>query len=220
MGIGGNGRRFSWVMLLIGLVLVADQCLKIWVKTHLHYGEEFSLFGQGWLSIHFVENNGMAFGFSLRGMYGKILLSLFRILAVGFLSYFVYRLIVEMAPGRVLVAFSLILAGALGNILDSAFYGLIFSESYFHGSVARLFPPEGGYAGFLQGKVVDMLHLPFFKPVFNIADLAISSGVILLIICYRDFFRPVSEAGLPVSAGSNDGDGAPTSHPAGSEAEH
>lgn len=182
-------KRFLMVAAIVSLILFIDQGLKIWVKTHLTYGEEFPLFGLSWISIHFVENNGMAFGFALQGVYGKLLLSIFRIIAVSFLIFFVHRLIVEKASPIILLSFSLILAGALGNIIDSAFYGMLFSESYYHGGIAEIFPENGGYSGFLQGKVVDMLHIPHFKPVFNIADIAITSGVILIILGYKYFFQ-------------------------------
>lgn len=182
-------KRFLLVATMVTLILIIDQSLKIWVKTHLNYGEEFPLFGLSWISIHFVENNGMAFGFALQGVFGKLLLSIFRIIAVSFLFFFVYRLIVEKASRISLISFSLILSGALGNILDSIFYGMLFSESHYHGGIAEIFPPEGGYSGFLQGKVVDMLHIKHFKPVFNIADMAISAGVLCIILGYRHFFQ-------------------------------
>ena len=182
-------KRFIMVASIVTFILFLDQGLKIWVKTHLTYGEEFPLFGWSWISIHFVENNGMAFGFALQGVYGKLLLSTFRIIAVSFLLFFVHRLIVEKANILVLISFSLILSGALGNILDSAFYGIIFSESYYHGDVAEVFPENGGYSGFLRGKVVVMLHIPYFKPVFNIADVAITLGVIFIIFSYKQFFH-------------------------------
>ncbi|MBK6620860.1 MAG: lipoprotein signal peptidase [Saprospirales bacterium] len=195
------------VTLLVLLILLIDQTLKIWVKTHLEYGDEIFLFGWKWARIHFVENNGMAFGLSLGGEYGKLALSLFRILAVLFLIYYLRFLIKEKASLGLLASFSMILAGAVGNILDSAFYGLIFSESSHH-TVATLFPPGGGYAGFLHGMVVDMLYFPivedkilpdwvpfasnrpftFFRPVFNIADSAITVGVFSLILFHRQFF--------------------------------
>lgn len=182
-------KRFIMVASIVSVILLLDQGIKIWVKTHLTYGEEFPLFGLSWISIHFVENNGMAFGFALQGVYGKLLLSTFRIIAVSFLVFFIHRLIAEKANILVLISFSLILSGALGNILDSAFYGMIFSESYYHGDVSEVFPENGGYSGFLRGKVVDMLHIPYFKPVFNIADVAITMGVIFIIFSYKKIFR-------------------------------
>lgn len=196
------------VGILIFLVLLIDQALKIGVKTHMEYGGEIKILGLDWALLHFVENNGMAFGWDLGGVYGKLALSLFRIAAVVFLIFFIRQLIREKIRFGVLASFGLILAGALGNIIDSAFYGLIFSPSYYHGGLATLFPPEGGYAGFLHGKVVDMLYFPiwqgyypewlpllggkeyfFFKPVFNIADVSITVGVLNILLFQRDFFR-------------------------------
>lgn len=193
--------------LLVGLtlfiVLLLDQGLKIWVKTHLAYGEEFQLFGSEHFLVHFVENNGMAFGLSLGADYGKLFLTLFRITAVSFLFVYLFRLIQEKAEKTLLLGFSLIQAGALGNIIDSVFYGYIFSESSFHGGVAEIFPAAGGYAPLLYGRVVDMLYFPlfygnypewlplvggraylFFRPVFNLADVAISVGVVMLLFFY------------------------------------
>lgn len=196
------------VSILVILVLLIDQALKIGVKTHMEYGAETQILGLDWALLHFVENNGMAFGWDLGGEYGKLALGLFRIAAVFFLVYFIRQLIRERIRFGVLASFGFILAGAIGNILDSAFYGLIFSPSYFHGGLATLFPAEGGYAGFLHGKVVDMLYFPiwqgiypawvpwlggkeyfFFKPVFNIADVSITCGVLNILIFQRDFFR-------------------------------
>lgn len=193
---------------LVILILIIDQLSKIWVKTNMQYGDQLSIFGADWAYIHFVENNGMAFGLSLGGKIGKLALSLFRIGAVGFLIYFLKRLIQTGQNMGVLICFSLILAGAIGNILDSAFYGIIFSESPYHGGVAEMFPSGGGYASFLHGKVVDMLYFPmvdtflpewmpfwggerfqFFKPVFNIADSSISVGIMSLLIFQRGFFK-------------------------------
>ena len=183
----------------------------------MQYGQEILIFGLDWARIHFVENNGMAFGWQLGGNYGKLILSLFRIVAVGFLIYYIRYLIKEKANIGLLFSFSLILAGAIGNIIDSAFYGLIFSDS-FHGNIATLFPEEGGYSGFLYGRVVDMLYFPmfegnfpawfplwggrdfqFFKPVFNIADASISVGVINILLFQRSFFsQPEQEVGAEV----------------------
>ncbi|MEO0732564.1 MAG: lipoprotein signal peptidase, partial [Bacteroidota bacterium] len=153
-------KQIVWLTLL--LVLIIDQGTKIWVKTHLAYGEEIRIFGWDRALIHFVENNGMAFGISIGGNYGKLLLSLFRITAVGFLFVYLARLIREGANRSLLCGFALIQAGALGNIIDSVFYGRIFSESSFHGGVATLFPEGGGYAPLLYGRVVDMLYFPLF----------------------------------------------------------
>lgn len=140
--------------------------------------------------------------------YGKLALSLFRIVAIMFLGYYITRLIKENVSWGLLCSFSLILAGAIGNILDSAFYGMIFSDSPYHAGAATMFPEGGGYAGFLHGKVVDMFYFPmyegffpswvpfvgnepflFFRPVFNIADIAITTGVLSIIIFHRSFFN-------------------------------
>lgn len=200
-------KKHYLVVLVLFLVLFIDQAFKIWVKTTMEYGDQIPILGQSWAFIHFVENNGMAFGFSLGENWGKLLLSLFRIFAVGFLIFYIIKLIKENASNFLLICFSLILAGAIGNIIDSAVYGLIFSETPYHGGLATLFPKDGGYAGFLYGKVVDMLYFPiiegvfpkwvpiwggehflFFRPVFNIADASITSGVLLILVFQRRLF--------------------------------
>ncbi len=200
--------RTSTVLVVVFLVLLLDQILKIWVKTHLSYGEEFGILGLSWARIHFVENKGMAFGLALGGNWGKLGLSVFRLVAVGFLIYIIRSLIKSKETVGVIFSFSLILAGALGNIIDSAFYGLIFSESPYHGGLATMFPEGGGYAPMLFGKVVDMLYFPlldtelpkwlpfwggqrfqFFRPVFNISDAAISTGVLSLIVFHHRIFK-------------------------------
>jgi signal peptidase II len=207
------------VLLIILLVLLIDQTVKIWVKTTLSYGEEFQILGLDWARIHFVENPGMAFGIEFGGGYGKLALSLFRIIAVVFLIYYIRQLIKSAAPMGLLWSFALILAGAFGNIIDSAFYGLIFSESTYHGDPAVLFPPEGGYAGFLHGRVVDMFYFPiyegtvpdwfpvwkgqqilFFRPVFNVADSAITIGVMSILIFQRRFFSNKKEDEVQVQS--------------------
>lgn len=168
-------------------------------------GQEFFILGFDWARIHFTENKGMAFGWEFGGEYGKLALSLFRIFAVCFMGYYINRLIKENAHIGLVCSLSLIMAGAIGNILDSAFYGLIFSDS-FH-KVAELFPEGGGYAPFLYGRVVDMFFFPlfdgylpewlpfkggdrfiFFRPVFNVADSAISIGVVLIVLFQKRFF--------------------------------
>lgn len=175
-------------------------------------GQEFVL-AADWAIIHFTENNGMAFGLQFAGDYGKLALSLFRILAVGFLTWYIYHLVKKKTGFGVVFSFSLILAGALGNIIDSAFYGMLFSESTYF-DVARFLPAEGGYSTLLHGKVVDMFYFPiiegtypnwipwlggdnflFFRPVFNIADSAITIGVFILLIFQREFFNTHHESG-------------------------
>jgi signal peptidase II len=196
--------------LVVFIVLCIDQALKIWIKTHMTLGQEFHIAGN-WFIIHFTENNGMAFGLQFAGGYGKLALSLFRIFAVGFLGWYIVQLAKKNTSFGVIFSFSLILAGALGNIIDSAFYGLMFSESTYF-DLARFLPVEGGYSTFLHGKVVDMFYFPilegnyprwvpfwggqsyiFFRPVFNIADSAITTGVLILLLFQRQFFRTNTE---------------------------
>lgn len=205
-------RKSVLAVLLIAIVLVIDQSSKIYIKTNFEYGSGFDILGLEWAKIHFVENEGMAFGMSFGGVKGKYVLSVFRIIMAGFLIYMLRRLIIEREKTGLIISFSLIVAGAIGNIIDSLFYGIIFSESHYHGGVATFLPEGGGYAGFLQGKVVDMLYFPlidtvlpewipiwggerfeFFKPVFNVADSAITIGVFIILIGYRSFFKSESE---------------------------
>jgi signal peptidase II len=194
-------------LLLIILILIIDQTLKFWVKTHMVFGQEIHLFGN-WGLLHFIENNGMAFGMEMGGTTGKIVLSVFRIVAIGGITWFLLSLIRKKSNFGLILSVSAILAGAIGNMIDSAFYGIIFSESYNHSSI--LFPPGGGYSSFLLGKVVDMFYFPvintqwpdwspfrpgqalvFFRPVFNIADSAITCGVFAIILFQRKMFREI-----------------------------
>ena len=196
------------ILITILSILIIDQALKIYIKTNINYGDGFDIFGLTWAKIHFVENEGMAFGLSFGGLTGKYILSVFRIIMVGFLFYILQNLLKNNETLGLIISFSMIIAGALGNILDSMFYGLIFSESFFHGGLATMFPPEGGYGNFLTGKVVDMLYFPiidtilpdwfpiwggerfeFFRPVFNIADSSITIGVASILIFHRRFFN-------------------------------
>ena len=194
------------IILLIVALLVFDQIVKIWIKTHFMLDQSVTVF-PNWFFIRFIENPGAAFGFELGGNYGKLILSVFRLLAIGALGYYIFYLYRKKAPAGVLAGFSLIFAGSLGNVLDSAFYGLLFSESTFT-SVATFLPEGGGYAGFLHGKVVDMLFFPivegvfpswipgvggepflFFSPIFNFADSYITVGVIYLLLFQRKYFK-------------------------------
>ena len=199
--------NFKKISLLIVLLLIADQALKIWIKTHMHLDESIVVFPD-WFQLRFIENNGAAFGMHIasRGGFdwGKLLLGVFRIVMVGFIGWLMHHLCTKRqdTPKGVIVGLALIFAGAMGNILDSAFYGLIFSESTPY-TEAQF---GGHYAGFMMGKVVDMFYFPlfhgtwptwmpmwggdefiFFSPVFNFADSCITVGVIsLLLFCRKD----------------------------------
>jgi len=175
-------------ILLIFLVLFVDQAVKIYVKLHFTLGEHVDVLS--WFQIYFIENNGMAFGMEL---IGKLFLTLFRIIAVGALAYYIHILIKKKFRTGYILTISLVLAGAAGNIIDSLFYGLLFNDSYGH--VASFLPDGGGYASLFYGKVVDMLYFPiirndmgdtvFFSPVFNIADSAISVAVVIILLFFR-----------------------------------
>jgi len=186
------------------IVLLADQWSKIWVKLNMYLGQEFPVFGD-WFYIHFIENRGMAFGMEFGGDMGKLALSLFRIVAVFVIGYFLFSL-PKKAPVGLKVSGALIFAGAIGNILDSIFYGVIFNESF--NQLATFMPDGGGYASFLHGRVVDMFWFPlmegnfpewlpfwggehflFFRPVFNVADAAISIGIALIFLFNKRFFN-------------------------------
>lgn len=199
----------NYIILSIAIVLFwigTDQALKIWVKTHMHLYEVIPVFGN-WFRLFFVENEGMAYGVELGGNYGKLFLSVFRIFAVGFIIYWWYKQLKKKSPLLEILGIASIFAGAVGNIIDSIFYGKYFESSGLpdasigYTGVADYLPKGNGNGNYLYGKVVDMLHLPiiqsrypdwfpfwggeefvFFQPIFNIADAAISFGVAFLII--------------------------------------
>lgn len=194
-----HGKRLVWLAAAIIIaVLVADQALKIWVKTHFYLGEEVRIFS--WFRLMFVENNGMAFGMEIGS---KLLLTVLRILLVVALLWYIRAIgVIRGVKRGYIVCLALIVAGALGNIIDCVFYGEIFNDP-FPPRVAELFPAGGGYGTWLHGKVVDMLYFPlfsfdwpmwmpivggdhfiFFQPVFNLADSAITIGVLSLILFY------------------------------------
>ncbi len=201
--------RFLTSPLLIVLVILAlDQWSKFWIKTNMFLGEEFPVLGD-WFIIHFTENNGMAFGIEFGFEYGKLFLTLFRIAVVAVIGFYLFRLPRKSTSTGLLVTGSLIFAGAVGNIIDSVFYGIVFDESY--NQIATFLPETGGYAPIFYGKVVDMLYFPliegffpdwlpiwggehflFFRPVFNIADSAISVGIVSLLLFQRSFFKNLS----------------------------
>jgi len=196
-------------ILIVILILVADQVSKVLVKTNMTMGQEVHVIGN-WFLLHFTENNGMAFGINMPGNYGKIVLTLFRVLAVIAITFYLRYLITRDSHMGLLIAKSFILAGAVGNIIDSVFYGVIFEDSW--GRVATMFPEGGGYSTILQGRVVDMLYFPvirgnwpewfpwlggsqliFFRPVFNIADSSITVGVFIVLVFQKRFFALVEE---------------------------
>ena len=194
------------ISLLVILLLVIDQVIKFAVKLNMTLGESIPVFGD-WFQICFIENNGMAFGMQFGGSVGKLALSLFRVVLIGFIIVYLRKLIKKAGtPTGVLVGLSLVLVGAIGNVVDCLFYGEIFSASTYS-QVAQLFPPDGGYTGFLYGKVVDMFYFPiidtvlpewvpfyggehfiFFRPIFNFADACISVSVIYMLLFQRKFF--------------------------------
>lgn len=195
-------------LLLIFSILIIDQIVKIIIKTNMVIGDEIPVFGN-WFRIHFLENNGMAFGMEWGGKTGKVALSVFRMIAIAGISWYLHGIIKKNAHTGLILSVSAIIAGAAGNLIDSAFYGMIFSESYM--APAIMFPPGGGYSGFLQGRVVDMFYFPviqthwpewspfrpgesfvFFRPVFNVSDSAITCGVLSILIWQKKMFKDLS----------------------------
>ena len=196
--------------ILILIILLIDQISKVYIKTHFELGQDFKVFD--WFKIYFVENNGMAWGTKISDFVSfisdrtaKVILTLFRIVAIFGIGYWLYDTTKKKSPNVLILAIALIFAGALGNIIDSVFYGMLFNDS--NGQIASFLPLEGGYDTLLHGNVVDMLYFPlwkgylpewlpflggdyftFFEPVFNIADMAISTGFIMLIVFNKKAF--------------------------------
>lgn len=197
--------------LIVALVIIADQALKIWIKTSFPYGHVMDMAGQRWAQLYFIENPGMAWGMELGGNWGKMILTLFRLVAVTFGTWYLFRISKQNYSKGFMICAALIYAGALGNLIDSMFYGMIFEESSYT-QIARAFPEGGGYGGFLHGKVVDMLYFPmirsnfpewmpfvggkdfeFFSPIFNIADASISVGVLTLLLFQKSLLHKNEE---------------------------
>ncbi len=214
------------VFLIICCIVIADQVLKIYVKTHYHAGESHAVLGN-WFQLYFIENEGMAYGWKLGGEWGKMVLTLFRLGAVIFGVFYIKKIIEKKYHKGFVICVALIFAGALGNLIDSMFYGLIFENSSletYH--IAKMFPPHG-YAGFLHGNVVDMLYFPiihtrlpswlpvwggsnfdFFSPIFNLADASISTGIIAIFVFQKLFFKSntskISQQSIETTALVND----------------
>ena len=183
-------KGYTKPLIVILLVLIADQALKTWIKTHMYIGQEFKILGN-WFIIHFTENNGMAFGLEFGGEFGKLALSLFRVIAVAGIGYGLHYLIKRKYHRGLIINVALIFAGALGNIIDSVFYGVIYKyESLFHGRVVDML-----YFPILRGTFPSWVPVwggepfEFFRPVFNLADAAISVGVIAILIFQKRYFK-------------------------------
>jgi len=203
------------LILLILCIIFADQALKLYIKLNYYIGEEHLVLGQQWVRLHFVENEGMAWGWKFGGGFGKIALTLFRLGAVIWGSFLLSDFIQKKLHKGFIICAAMIYAGALGNLIDSLFYGIIFDQSNpYAQNIAHLFPSGGGYASFLHGKVVDMLYFPiitnahfpawlpvwggedfeFFRPVFNIADASISTGVMIILLFQNKFLAKETPA--------------------------
>ena len=195
------------VFFIICLIVIADQVLKIYIKTHYHAGESHPVIGN-WFQLYFIENEGMAYGWKLGGDWGKMALTLFRLAAVIYGVFYIKKIVEKKYHKGFIICVALIFAGALGNLIDSMFYGMIFENSSMDTlNVAQIFPAHG-YAGFLHGNVVDMLYFPiihtqlpgwipffggkdfdFFSPIFNLADASISTGIIAVFVFQKRFFK-------------------------------
>lgn len=199
-------KKSTFAFLLVIIILIIDQYSKVWVKTNMLLGDEIFIFGWSWARIHFVENPGMAFGMSFGGDIGKLILSLFRIGMIGFLIYYVSKLIKTNISYGIIGGVTFVLAGAIGNIVDGAFYDVIFTPTSFGSPLSEYIGFGGGQGDFLHGKVVDMFYFPmlsghfydwipfiggkpflFFEYIFNVADSAVFVGVTYMLIFQRKF---------------------------------
>lgn len=217
--------KLKHVFLLTLLILVVDQALKVYIKTHFYMGEERLIVNWiPWMRLHFIENEGMAYGWKLGGEWGKIALTVFRMVAVVLGTFYIKSIIEKKYHTGYLICVTFIYAGAIGNLIDSMFYGMIFefSDIYRQNLAFPIWKEgfQGGYEGFLHGRVVDMLYFPiienahypswipiwggqsfeFFRPVFNIADAAISGGVIAILVFQKRFFASESTPVVDQSA--------------------
>lgn len=216
--------KFKHVLIITFLLLLADQALKIYIKTHYYMGQEVTLFqALPWFRLHFIENEGMAYGWKLAGSWGKIALTVFRLVAVAVGTFYIKGIIEKKYHFGYIICVTFIYAGAIGNLIDSLFYGMIFENSDpFMQNLAQGFwngSFQGGYAQFLHGRVVDMLYFPiiqdahfpgwfpiwggepfeFFRPVFNFADACISLGVFAILIFQNRFFSDSESAEKPAA---------------------
>lgn len=208
--------KIKHVVFIIAAIIIVDQALKIWIKTEHPTGEVVRIFGMNWFRLHFIENPGMAWGWKFGNENGKMILTLFRLAAVIFGVWYLGKIVKQKYSRGFIVCASLIFAGALGNLIDSMFYGMIFDKGlHYDPTITDYVSYSGiaqfsshGYSSFLHGSVVDMLYFPiaeghfpswipgvggdkfeFFSPIFNIADASISTGVITLLLFQKRFFK-------------------------------
>jgi len=216
--------KLRYAFFIIAAIIIADQALKIWIKTNFPLGHVADVFGQSWFQLYFIENPGMAWGMEFGGEWGKMGLTLFRMAAVIFGTWYLARIVRQKYTKGFIICACLIYAGALGNLIDSMFYGMIFDKGLIYNPISQNYPnyqgiaqfSSDGYQSFLHGNVVDMLYFPivrstfpewmpfvggkdfeFFSPIFNIADASISIGVIVLLLFQGRFIKRHEKAESP-----------------------